>query len=89
MTTIHISQDEAKRDLNAVLARLNEDTIVLIEDGSRPVAMLQLPPRPELSFAEKLERLRMREVYPDDTFAEDLDAAIASRREAFDPSVLD
>jgi hypothetical protein len=85
MATIHISLDEAERNLQALLAQLDENTSFLIEDGNKPVALLQPPPPRKLSLRERIDLLpKDEEAVMDDDFARDVQAGIDSHRAPLD-----
>jgi len=85
MATIHISQAEAERDLSGLLARVNEGTSFLIENGSEPVALLQAAPPSALSFEERLALLpEDSEGVIDDQWPVDLDEALERHRAPLD-----
>jgi hypothetical protein len=82
MATIHISLAEAERNLQGLLAQLNENTSFLIENGSEPVAVLQAAPPRKLSLEEKIALLQKDEQpVIDEDWPADLDAAIERHRE--------
>ena len=82
MATIHISLAEAQRNLSELLAKLDENTTFLIENGSQPVALLQPVPLRKLSLDERIALLpNNSEAVMDDDFARDLEFAINRYRE--------
>lgn len=90
MVTIHIPQDEAERDISALLARVDENTTFLIENGSQPVAVLQAAPRRKLAFDERIALLQQQQLaLQDDTFAYDVAAAVDRHRDPLDSSMWD
>jgi antitoxin (DNA-binding transcriptional repressor) of toxin-antitoxin stability system len=90
MATIHISQAEAERDLSSLLARIDEDTTFLIENGSEPVAVLQAAPPRKLTLRERIELLPTRsDAKMDDSFAHDVQAGIDSHRAPLDRTLWD
>lgn len=85
MATIHISLDEAERNLHALLAQLDENTCFLIENGNEPVALLQPPPPRKLSLRERIDLLpKDSEAIVDDDWPADLDEAIQRHRAPLD-----
>jgi hypothetical protein len=89
MATIHISQSEAERDLNSLLARLNGETSFVIEHDSQPIALLQSTTG-NLPLRERLAKLSDdTEATMDDAFAQDVEAGIAAHREALDARIYE
>jgi antitoxin (DNA-binding transcriptional repressor) of toxin-antitoxin stability system len=85
MATIHISQAEAERDLSGLIARVDENTSFLIENGSEPVAVLQAAPPRKLSLRERIALLSKEDAAViDDDWPSDLDAAIERHRAPLD-----
>lgn len=90
MATIHISQAEAERDLSSLIARIDENTTFLIENGSEPVAVLQAAPPRKLSLRERIALLPDRpDIVMDEDWPDDLDEAIARHRAPLDRSLWD
>lgn len=87
-TTIHISQAEAERDISSLLARVDENTTFLIENGSQPVAVIQAAPPKKLSLRERIALLPERPgVVIDADWPADLDEAIERHRAPLDRSL--
>lgn len=90
MATIHISKAEAERDLAGMLARVNQGTSFLIEEGSEPVAILQAAPSRRLTLREVLASLpASANARMDKGFARDVEDGIALHREPLDSSIWD
>lgn len=90
MATIHISLEEAERDLPSLVARLDQETRFLIENGSTPIAELRSPQPKRMTIDECIALLEAKEqVTQDDTFAEDIDTVVAMHREPLDSSLWD
>ncbi|HZL27089.1 MAG TPA: hypothetical protein VFC39_11215 [Acidobacteriaceae bacterium] len=90
MATIHISLDEAERNLHGLLAQLDENTCFLIENGSVPLALIQPPPPRNLSLRERINLLpKDSKAVMDDGFARDVQAGIDSHRAPLDRTLWD
>ena len=90
MATIHISQAEAERDLAGLLARVDEHTSFVIENGAEPVAVLQSARINPLTFAERLAKLPSdTEAVMDESFARDVESGIKAFRDPIDSSLFD
>lgn len=90
MATFHISETEAARDFAGLLARVRAGAEVVIEEDSRPVAVLRSPDPPRRTIEECVALL------PEDStltmgedFARDVEEAINSHRESLDPPPWD
>ncbi len=91
MATIHITQEEATRDLTNLLLRVRSGDSFVIEDGAEPAAVLQLAPPRKLTFAERLDLLSMRgkATRMDEDFAQDVREAINTHRDPLDSTLWD
>lgn len=90
MATIHISEAEAARDFAGLLARVRAGAEVVIEDDSRPIAVLRSPEPPGRTVEECIALLP--EDSPatiDEDFASDVAAAVAAHRESLNPPEWD
>ena len=88
---IHLSDLEAKSDFGAVLDRVRRGTEVVIENNSRPVALV-IPAEPRvrlLSESLRLAREHGSTATLDEDFAKDVAAAIESHREPLKPPAWD
>ena len=89
MATLHISRDEALKDLNALITRAGTGDEIVIEEDSGPIAMLTQPlPKPRL-LSESLRILEARgsNVTLDNEFGNDLTDVINQHREVLsDPN---
>lgn len=86
MATFHISEAEAARDFAGLLARVRAGAEVVIEEDSRPIAVLRSPDPPRRTVEECLAMLP--EDSPariDEDFANDVAAAVAAHRESLNP----
>jgi len=52
MAVVHISEDEAKRDFAALLARVRAGAEIVIESGTLPVAVIHAPVASRRSISE-------------------------------------
>jgi len=88
---IHISEAEAASDFASLMARVRSGAEVVIEDNTRPIAVV----RPAESHVRLLsESLRLAREHGstatlDEDFAKDVEAAIESHREPLNPPVWD
>ena len=85
---IHMSEAEASRDFAGVLARVSEGSNIVIENGSRPVAIVSPPaPQPGRLLSESIELAKAHgsTVTLDGDFARDLEDVINSHREPLNP----
>jgi antitoxin (DNA-binding transcriptional repressor) of toxin-antitoxin stability system len=86
MATIHISEAEAAHDFPGLLARVRAGAEVVIEEGSRPVAVLRSLDPPQRSVEECLALLpEDSQAKIDEDFAGDVAAAVAAHREPLNP----
>ena len=88
---VRISEAEAARDFAALMARVRSGTEVVIENNSRPVAVVRPaePPVRLLSESLRLVREHHSTATLDGDFAKDVEAAIESHREPLNPPVWD
>jgi prevent-host-death family protein len=85
---MHVSQAEALSDFAALLARVRAGMEIIIEDNSRPVAVITpaaLHPGRLLSDAITSAESRGSSATLDGNFAHDLDEIISSHREPMNP----
>lgn len=86
MATIHISAAEAARDFSELLARVRAGAEVVIDDGSKAVAVLHAPSPPRRSISESIALAEARSKHlgykpvMDAGFAADLDEIIRNRK---------
>jgi antitoxin (DNA-binding transcriptional repressor) of toxin-antitoxin stability system len=85
MATIHVQLDEASRDLEGVIERLQDGSEIVIDDGTKPVARLVAPmPAPHvglLSDSRRIAKERGAAFAPDGQFGDDLEAIVAGHRD--------
>jgi len=95
MPQIHMSEAEVVKNFAAVLARVRQGDEVVIEQNSRPVAVLKTPPGPGRNIDECIALAKAHEVrlgyapVPDPDFAKDVQAAIGAHREPLEPPKWD
>lgn len=93
MAVIRMSESELARDLANALARVRQGDEVIIEDDHRDVAVIRSPESkgPGRKSSECIALAREYEANlgfaptPDEGFAQDVQAAVADRQDAFDP----
>jgi hypothetical protein len=80
MAVIHISEEEAARDLRAVLAKVRAGELVEIDSGGESFTLLpsryEVPKTRTLSEAIRSSRERNEKVVLDDRFGDDLENVI-------------
>ena len=87
---IHVSESEATRDFAGLLARVRAGAEVIIESGRLAIAVIHAPVPPRRSISECIARLpEDSKAIMDAEFAKDVEAAIASHREALEPPSWD
>jgi antitoxin (DNA-binding transcriptional repressor) of toxin-antitoxin stability system len=88
---IHISELEAANRFATLLASLRAGEEIVIEDDTRPVAVVHPvdPPVRLLSESLRLAREHGSSVTLDGDFAKDVEAGIASHREPLEPPAWD
>ena len=90
MATFHISEAEAARDFAGLLARVRAGAEVVIEEDSRPVAVLRSPDLPGSTIEERIAMLpEDSPAISDEDFANDVAAAVAAHRESLNPPEWD
>jgi antitoxin (DNA-binding transcriptional repressor) of toxin-antitoxin stability system len=94
--TVRITEAELARDIHGVLARVQDGDEVIVEQDRRPVAVIKTPPQGpgrKLSECIALAKAYEKELgyapVPDPDFAKDVQAAIDSRRQSFNPPAWD
>ena len=88
---IRISEAEAARDFASLLARVRAGAEIIIDDDTRPVAVVR-PVEPHvrlLSESLRLAREHRSTATLDEEFGKDVEAAIESHREPLNPPVWD
>ena len=91
MRTVHVTEAELARDLHAVLEKVRQGIEVVIEQDSRPVAVLkatQVTGRKISDVIAALEASGASAVIDQD-FARDVEEGIQAHREPWDPPSWD
>ena len=95
MATLHITEAELARDVHAVLEQVKQGGEVVIEQDSRPVAIIQSAPPPagrlvseSIAIARQREKERGYAVVLDPDFAEDVEE-VATNRQPWNPTSWD
>jgi len=90
VATFRVSEAEAARDFAGLLARVRAGQEVVIESDSRPVAVMHGPVPPRRMIEEAVALLpEDSPAVMDESFARDVEAAIAAHREPLDPPAWD
>lgn len=95
MARVRITEAELARDLQAVLAKVQQGIEVIVEHDHLAVAVIRTPEGPGRKIGECIalakafeEKLGYAPV-PDADFAKDVQAAIDAHRETLDPPAWD
>ena len=85
--TMHVTDAELARDVRAVLAKVREGVEVVIEQDSRPVAVLKPPQVKGRRISEVIAALEASgaNAIVDEYFARDVEAGINAHREPWKP----
>ncbi len=88
---IHISEAEAASDFASILDRVRDGAEFVIENGTRPVAILHPAERSVRLLSESLRIARESgsTATLDEGFAKDVEAAVDGHRESLDPPAWD
>jgi antitoxin (DNA-binding transcriptional repressor) of toxin-antitoxin stability system len=90
VVTIHISEADAARNFEALMARVRAGAEIVIEDGKLPVAVLHAPVPPRRTIEECIALLpEDSSAMIDDDFARDVEEAVAAHREPLSPPAWD
>jgi adenylosuccinate synthase len=95
MAVVHISEEELARDVHAVLDKVERGEEVVVERNAHAVAVIKASPvtgRPIdecIALAKAYEERMGFAPVPDEDFARDVQIAIDSRREPFQPPSWD
>jgi antitoxin (DNA-binding transcriptional repressor) of toxin-antitoxin stability system len=82
MATFHISEADAARDFAGLMARVRAGAEVVIESGASPIAVLRASTPPRRTIEECLALLpEGSPAVMDESFAKDVESAIAAHRE--------
>jgi antitoxin (DNA-binding transcriptional repressor) of toxin-antitoxin stability system len=88
---IHISEAEAAADFSSILDRVRAGVEFVIENGTKPVAILHPAERSVRLLSESLQIAREKgsTTTLDEGFARDVEAAVDGHREPLDPPAWD
>ena len=91
MAVLHITEAELARDLHAVLEKVRQGAEIVVEKDARPVAVIKAPQDPGRSIDECIARAKAHGsgATMDDDFARDVEEAIKSHREPWNPPSWD
>jgi antitoxin (DNA-binding transcriptional repressor) of toxin-antitoxin stability system len=89
--TVHMTEAEVARDLNAVLEKVQQGVEVVIEQDHRPVAVIKPSTTVGRPISEVVADLKARgsNAVIDDDFARDIQAGIDAHREPWNPTSWD
>jgi antitoxin (DNA-binding transcriptional repressor) of toxin-antitoxin stability system len=89
--TVHMTEAELARDLHTVLEKVRQGVEVIIEQDSRPVAVLKAPVVKGRMISEVLADLKARgsNAVIDDDFARDIEEGIKAHRDPWNPPSWD
>jgi len=88
MATVHMTEAELARDLHSALAKVQQGVEIVIEQDSRPVAVLKRSqPSGGRRLSEIVADLKAREsnAVMDDDFARDIEEGINAQRQPWTP----
>ena len=85
MLELHITESELARDLRAVLAKVREGVQVVIEEDSRPIAVIKAPEKSKVTISGLINLAEQKEAENgpavlDPDFASDLAEIVRNRR---------
>ncbi|HEX4770196.1 MAG TPA: hypothetical protein VH351_05155 [Bryobacteraceae bacterium] len=85
--TVHVTEAELARDVHGVLAKVRQGIDVVIEQDSRPVAVLKAPQVEGRRISEVIAALEANgaNAVSDEDFATDVEAGINAHREPWNP----
>ena len=90
MAVIHISENDASRDLVDAMARAYAGEEVIIDNGRFTVAVVPSVVPPSRSLTACIERLSEDSTAViDEGFAQDINEAVQAHRESLNPPVWD
>jgi antitoxin (DNA-binding transcriptional repressor) of toxin-antitoxin stability system len=91
MAQLHMSEAEVARNFAAVLERVRQGAEVVIEQDARPVAVLKSTPRTGRLISEVIAALEASgaNAVLDEDFARDVEEAIQSHRQPWNPPSWD
>jgi antitoxin (DNA-binding transcriptional repressor) of toxin-antitoxin stability system len=91
MMTVHVTEAELARDVRAVLEKVRQGIEVVIEQDSRPVAVLKAPQVEGRNISEVIAGLEASgaSAVIDEDFARDVEESIKAHREPRNPPSWD
>jgi antitoxin (DNA-binding transcriptional repressor) of toxin-antitoxin stability system len=91
MATVRITEAELARDLHAVLAKVRQGVEVVVEQDSRPVAVIKTPPVGGRKISEVLAAMKASgaNAVIDEDFARDVEEAIRLHSQPWNPPSWD
>jgi antitoxin (DNA-binding transcriptional repressor) of toxin-antitoxin stability system len=91
MATVRITEAELARDIHAVLAKVRQGVEVVIEEDSRPVAVIKAPVVKGRKISEVIAALEASgaNAVLDEDFARDVEEGIRARRQPWNPPSWD
>jgi antitoxin (DNA-binding transcriptional repressor) of toxin-antitoxin stability system len=91
MTSVHMTEAEVARNLHAVLEKVRQGVEVVIEEDSRPVAVIKAPLVKGRRISEVIAALEASgaNAVIDGDFARDVEEAIKAHREPWNPPSWD
>src|SRR5450759_262294 len=95
MATIHLTETQLARDLHGVLDKVRQGAEVIVEENSRPVALITPPVGAGRSLSECIalakaeERKFAQPPVPDLEFAADVRAAVSAHDTPLEPTAWD
>ena len=91
MMTVHVTEAELARDLHAVLEKVRQGVEVVIEQDSRPVAVLKAAQVQGRKISEVIAALEASgaNAVIDEDFARDVEEGIKAHREPWNPPSWD
>jgi antitoxin (DNA-binding transcriptional repressor) of toxin-antitoxin stability system len=89
--TLRLTEAELARDLHTVLAKVQQGVEVVIEQDSRPVAVLKAPAVKGRKISEVIAALEASgaNAVLDEDFARDVEEGIQARRQPWNPPSWD
>jgi antitoxin (DNA-binding transcriptional repressor) of toxin-antitoxin stability system len=89
--TVHMTEAEVARDLHLVLEKVRQGVEIIIEQDSRPVAVIKAPVVKGRNISEVIAELEATgsHAVADEDFARDVEEGIRARREPWNPPSWD
>ena len=91
MMTVHVTEAELARDLHAVLEKVRHGVEIVIEQDSRPIAVLKAAQVQGRKISEVIAALEASSANAviDEDFARDVEQGIKAHREPWNPPSWD